>query len=79
VKGRLEGVAFRANIVRYLGEWRLYLNTAMRAAAHELAASHRREILNYLNSLKTDESLERNIRRAIAESLSGRRRYRASR
>lgn len=110
VKGRLNRKGFRATVVRYSGEWRLYLNTAMRAAAsvdvgdevsvelehdptprivpmptefaaalakdpkarhafENLTASHRKDILSYLNSLKTEESLKRNIKRAIAESL----------
>jgi hypothetical protein len=43
-----------------------------RAAFEDLAPSHRKDILNYLNSLKTAESLERSIKKAIAESLAGR-------
>lgn len=43
-----------------------------RAALEALTSSHRKDILNYLNWLKTDESLERNIQKAIAESLAGR-------
>jgi hypothetical protein len=33
VKGTLQGKPFLANIVRYRGMWRLYLNTEMRRAA----------------------------------------------
>lgn len=112
VRGRLNRKVFSTTVVRYSGEWRLYLNMAMRAAAaadvgdevsveveydpaprivpmpptfgaalardpkartafENLTPSHRKDILNYLNSLKTEESLERNIKRAIAESLGG--------
>ena len=43
-----------------------------RAAFAKLAPSRQREILRYLNSLKTDESLVRNIEKVI-QFLSGRR------
>jgi hypothetical protein len=113
VRGRLNGTRFTTTVVRYAGDWRLYLNTAMRAEAATdvgddvgieleydptprtvpmpprfaaalaenpraraafdgLPPSHRKDILNYLNSLKTGESLDRNIKKAIAESLAGR-------
>lgn len=113
VKARVNGQPFATTVVRYAGEWRLYLNTAMRAATaadvgdrvtveleldraprivpmpplfaaalakdpkaraafDDLTPSHRKDILNYLNWLKTEESLERNIKKAIAESLAGR-------
>jgi uncharacterized protein YdeI (YjbR/CyaY-like superfamily) len=45
-----------------------------RAAFENLTPSHRKDILNYLNWLKTDEALERNIKKATAESLAGQRR-----
>jgi uncharacterized protein YdeI (YjbR/CyaY-like superfamily) len=41
-----------------------------RAAFENLTLSHRKEILNYLNSLKTEAALERTIKKAIAESLT---------
>ena len=34
VKGMLQGKPFLANVVRYRGVWRLYLNTPMRRAAN---------------------------------------------
>lgn len=34
VKGTLQGEPFLANVVRYRGMWRLYLNTPMRQAAN---------------------------------------------
>lgn len=34
VKGTLQGKPFLANVVRYRGMWRLYLNTPMRQAAN---------------------------------------------
>lgn len=33
VRGTLQGKPFKANVVRYLGAWRLYLNGTMRKAA----------------------------------------------
>jgi hypothetical protein len=33
VEGAVQGAAFKANVVRYAGLWRLYLNLAMRRAA----------------------------------------------
>jgi len=33
VRGTLEGAPFKANVMRYLGAWRLYLNGSMRKAA----------------------------------------------
>lgn len=113
VRAHVDGKRFSTSVVRYSGEWRLYLNTAIRveaavdvgdrvtvevqydptprvvpipaafaaalakntkalAAFENLTPSHRKDILNYLNSLRTEESLERNIKKAIAESLAGR-------
>jgi hypothetical protein len=34
VRGRLQGKPFLANVIRYRGMWRLYLNTEMRRAAN---------------------------------------------
>ena len=102
VRGTLQGKPFKANVVRYLGAWRLYLNGVMRKRAgvgpgdrvsvvlrHDplprrekvppafakalagdvraqatfkaLPPSRRKELLRYLNSLKREESLKRNI------------------
>jgi hypothetical protein len=33
IRVEIEGIAFRQNLVRYQGAWRLYLNTPMRKAA----------------------------------------------
>jgi hypothetical protein len=46
-------------------------NEKAKVAFESLTPSHRKDILSYLNSLKTEESLERNIPKAIAESLAG--------
>lgn len=46
-------------------------NPKAKAGFENLTPSHRKDILSYLNSLKTEESLERNIPKAIAESLAG--------
>ena len=102
VKGKLNGKPFIQTLVRYQGEWRLYLNTPMRKAAgidvgdkaiveiafdpkpriepmpakfklalskdkiakaayEKLIPSRKKEILRYLNSMKTEASLEKNI------------------
>ncbi len=97
---------FIKTLVRYAGEWRLYLNTPMRKAAGKnvgdeisisieydaeeritpahpkfkealqknkkakqkfeaLSPSRQKEIARYINNLKSEESVERNINRAI--------------
>jgi hypothetical protein len=97
---------FIQHLVKYSGEWRLYLNTPMRKAAckdvgdiihikidfdagqritpmhskfefalnknkkakdrfNSLPPSRQKEILRYLNNLKSEESLNKNIDRAI--------------
>ena len=97
---------FIQHLVKYAGEWRLYLNTPMRKTAgkdvgdmikikidfdpseriipmHEkfesalnknkkakdcftnLPPSTQKEILRYINNLKTEESIKRNIERAV--------------
>jgi len=113
VRGRLNGKRFMQTLVKYRGEWRLYLNTPMRqdagidvgddatfeiefdpaprtvtpqpkleralsknkeakAAFEKLRPSRKNEILRYLNSLKTEESLVRNIEKVI-QHLAGKR------
>ena len=112
---KIEPENFIQNLVRYKGEWRLYLNTPMRKAAGKdvgdtvtidiefdvnerivamhpkleaalaknkeakniydsLPVSRQKEILKYIIFLKTEDSLDRNINRAI-EFLSGRGRF----
>lgn len=106
IKVTIEGTSFRQTLVRYQGDWRLYLNTPMRKAANKqvggrlklvveydpttraermpaaltqalrkdnlarltfdrLAPSRQKEILRYLNHLKTKSSLERNVANVI--------------
>lgn len=113
VRGRLNGKKFTQTLVKYHGDWRLYLNTQMRqdagldvgddaalevefdpeprivpmhpklaralsknreakAAFEKLVPSRQREILRYLNSIKTEESLVRNVEKVI-QHLLGRR------
>lgn len=48
-------------------------NSEAKAAFEKLTPSHRKEILRYLNSLKTEESLTRNIEK-IFQYLSGEKR-----
>ena len=109
--GTLNGKGFTQTLVKYQGDWRLYINGVMRTAAginvgdrahvklefdperriermhpklvHALARnkvaktafekpvpSRRKEILRYLNAMKTESSLERNIEKII-QYLSG--------
>jgi hypothetical protein len=106
VKGKLQGKPFTANVVKFRGLWRLYLNKPMRVAANrdvgdrvevelwldtssrktpvhpkfaqalaknkkakeafaKLIPSRQKEILRYLNNLKQQETLERNIAKVI--------------
>jgi uncharacterized protein YdeI (YjbR/CyaY-like superfamily) len=98
--------SFIQTLVKYAGEWKLYLNMPMRQAAGKdvgdkivikieydaeerktpihpkleeafvknkpakkkfdsLPASRQKEILRYINNLKSEEAIEKNIRRAI--------------
>jgi uncharacterized protein YdeI (YjbR/CyaY-like superfamily) len=105
---------FIQHLVKYSGEWRLYLNTPMRKAAgkdvgdiihikidfdaeeritpmhskfeaalnknkkakdcfNSLPPSRKKEILRYLNNLKSEETLDKNIDRAINFLTGGQR------
>lgn len=118
VCGLVNGKPYVQTLLRYQGEWRLYINTSMlrnspkrigetievsiefdkrdrslkphpaltKALAEndeaqkrfrELSPSRQKEIIRYISSLKTSESRDRNIKRAIAfllgkESFIGR-------
>jgi hypothetical protein len=102
VKVTIEGINYCQTLVRYQGDWRLYLNTPMRKAAcknvgdrlklsvqfdpspreerlptefkqalkkdatarlafEQLSPSRQKEIVRYLNTLKTKLALERNV------------------
>lgn len=115
VKGTINGVDYTQTLVRYSGEWRLYINTTMLKnspkrigeiielsivldnASREveappsflkalkknktaqdvfdsLPASRKKEIIRYLANLKTKETLEKNILRAI-NFLNGKERF----
>ncbi|MEP7169652.1 MAG: YdeI/OmpD-associated family protein [Bacteroidota bacterium] len=106
VKGKLNGNSFIQTLVKYEGEWRLYLNTPMRKAAgidvgdmakmeidydsepriipmhiklkhafsqnkkakevfNKLSPYRQKEIVRYINSLKAEESVDRNIEKVI--------------
>ena len=106
VKGTLNSHAFTQTLVRYSGEWRLYLNGPMRTAAgidvgdiarvnieyddaerktgmhpelekalknnkkanavfEGLPPYLQKEIMRYINHLKTKESIDKNVKRAI--------------
>lgn len=106
VKGTVNGKEFKQNLMKYLGEWRLYVNLLilknspkrigevleisieyddsdrsisihpkLDAAIKEssvaarnfenLTPSRRHELIRYINNLKTDASVERNIEKII--------------
>ena len=112
IKVTCKGKSYQQTLVRYMGDWRLYLNTPMRKAINKqvgdrvtlgiefdpeprvermpgsfrqalkadeaarlaferLTASRKKEILRYLNHLKTKASLERNVRNVIGHLTGG--------
>lgn len=115
ISGTVNGKKYRQTLVRYNGEWRLYVNTSMLpnspkrigeileltiafdAESREIKApdkfisflnlhkeakkifdslsfSRKQEIVRYLVKLKTEESLDKNIVRAI-DFLMGKERF----
>ncbi len=103
---KIDGYSFKQTLVKYAGNWRLYLNTPMRKAAgkevgdraifdiafdaedrviklnpqlkkalgenikanevfESLAPYLQKEIIRYINNLKTETSINRNIEKAI--------------
>ena len=108
VRGTLNGAEFIQTLVKYSGQWRLYINAEMlkdsgakignevtieidfdprprdvqmpgaladafredlaaKAAFDRLTPSRRKEILRYLRSLKSPESIEKNVIRIVAQ------------
>lgn len=106
IKGTINGMPYRQTLVKYAGEWRLYINTTMlkdsprrigetveveveydsgdrTVAMHPklqqaleentaakskfdtLPPSRKLEIVRYISHLKTEESVERNVARAL--------------
>jgi hypothetical protein len=106
ISGTINGKAYKQTLVRYSGEWRLYINTTMLSnspkrigetieisiafdssdrtiQAHPLLLkalkenneaqkvfdllppSRQKEIVRYISNLKTEESITRNIEKAI--------------
>ena len=115
IKGSINDNPYRQTLVRYSGEWRLYINTIMlknspkrigeivtltitfdpesraiempddfakalvenpeaNSVFEQLSASRKNEIVRYLARLKTKETLEKNITRAI-NFLLGKERF----
>lgn len=111
VKLTIDGFEFSQTLLRYRGNWRLYLNTPMRKAAgkkvgdsaqfevtfdplertiemhpklvcalkeraeanavfENLTPSLKLEIIRYISHLKTEDSIDRNVKRAINFLLS---------
>lgn len=106
VKGTVNGVEYKQNLMKYLGEWRLYINLIMLKNSpkrigemlevsieydssdrsisihpkldqaikedpvtlgnfENLIPSRRLELIKYINNLKTEESIQRNIEKII--------------
>ena len=115
IKGIINGNSYRQTLVKYSGQWRLYVNTTMlknspkrigetidltvsfdsdsreiempcdfakalnsnkeaKLVFEQLSASRKLEIVRYLARLKTKESFEKNIARAI-NFLIGKERF----
>ena len=115
VRGMVNNVPYKQTLVKYAGEWRLYINTSMlkgsperigetleltivfdpvdrtlqphpklvcalaeNQAAQEifdqLAPSMKQEIIRYIANLKTEESIDRNVIRAV-DFLLGKARF----
>jgi hypothetical protein len=115
VKLQIEGYDFIQTLIKYNGQWRLYLNTPMRKAAQKrvgdsanfsigydpaprivfmpeklkqalgenqlakktferLSPSRQKEISRYIANLKSEESVSRNVRKAIG-FLLGKERF----
>ena len=115
IKGTVNAKPYKQTLVRYSGEWRLYINTSMLKSSpkrvgetieiaicydeesreiapppefvaalankkeakevfESISASRRLEIVRYLARLKSPESLEKNISRAI-NFLEGKERF----
>lgn len=115
VRLRINGKTFTQTLVKYAGEWRLYLNLPMRRAAgkdvgdeiilaveydaeeratplppplqkalrlnkeaakkfESLPPSRQKEMARYINNLKSEEAVIRNVQRAI-DFLLGRERF----
>ncbi len=115
VKGTINGKPFRQTLVKYSGDWRLYINMKMlkdspRRIGEEikveiefdpndrtiethpklkkalmenkhandvfekLSASRQKEIVRYISNLKTEASIDRNVKRAI-NFLLGKERF----
>lgn len=113
--GKINGNNYKQTLVRYSGEWRLYINTSMLKNSPKrigemveisvkfdpesreikapesfitaldenlkakqifdgLIASRKLEVIRYLANLKTEESLKKNIKRAI-NFLNGNERF----
>lgn len=111
IRGTVNGKPYQQTLVRYSGDWRLYINMNMlkdsprrigeqiqvevefdpsdrtikphpdfskaladnevaRAAFERLTPSRQKEILRYISGLKTQKSIDKNVKRAI-EFLSG--------
>ncbi|ASE61469.1 DUF1905 domain-containing protein [Chryseobacterium indologenes] len=106
VKGTVNGQAFQQNLMKYVGEWRLYINTIMlknspkrigevievtleyddsdrsisihpgleeaiknstlaTANFEKLTPSRQNELVRYINNLKTEVSIRRNIEKIV--------------
>jgi hypothetical protein len=115
IRGKLNGKPFIQTLVKYSGQWRLYLNDPMRKAGRcevgdvasvsltfdsrprttpmppqlkaallenkeakivfeKLALHYQKEIKRYISGLKSEESIDRNVKKAI-QHLLGKERF----
>jgi len=84
VKGKVNDREYVQTLLRFKGEWRLYINPELEAAFalnaeakqvfDGLSPSKRKEIIRYISSLKTAESRRSNIQKAIG-FLLGKNRF----
>lgn len=106
IKGTVNGNPYQQTLVKYSGEWRLYINTTMlknspkrigemielsvmfdpaervvdmhpkleqalnenkeaKASLESLRPSLKHEVIKYISSLKTEESIDKNVKKAI--------------
>jgi len=90
VKGTIDGHDFTRTLVKYSGDWRLYINGPMLKAANKkvaldqnekakqvfnsLSPSRQNEIVRYIANLKSEAAIEKNVRRAV-QFLLGKDRF----
>lgn len=72
IKGEVNGKVFKQTLVKYKGSWNL--NPRAKTVFNNLSKSGKNEIVRYISHLKTEESIDRNINKAI-DFLHGKGRF----